>query len=138
MKKHKTKPFNTSTDPLPYQLSNDYMFRAVFQSRPKALESLYRSVLHLAQKDVVTVHLQNPIGFVAQYIAPDNSTYDRTPTASVLSFMFTAESWKWMGLPMPSTMAWIFVVFPPRLFPICWLFSWPAAPFLHRHCAGGS
>ena len=47
--------------PLPYRLTNDYLFRAVFQSRPKALEGLCRSILHLPPKDTVTVTLRNPV-----------------------------------------------------------------------------
>ena len=35
-----------------------------------------------------------------------------------------------MGFPSPSTIAWIFVVFPPRLVPINWLYSEFTAPFL--------
>lgn len=46
---------------LPYQLTNDYLFRAVFQSRPKALEGLCRAVLHLAPEDTISVTLKNPI-----------------------------------------------------------------------------
>lgn len=60
IKNHLTK-FNTSTGSLPYSLRNDYMFRAVFQSRPKALEGLCRSVLCLNPKDIVQVELRNPI-----------------------------------------------------------------------------
>lgn len=47
--------------PLPYRLTNDYLFRAVFQSRPRALEGLCRSVLHLSPENKVTVELRNPI-----------------------------------------------------------------------------
>jgi len=48
-------------DKLPYQLTNDYLFRAVFQSRPKALEGLCRSVLRLSKNDSISVTIQNPI-----------------------------------------------------------------------------
>lgn len=51
----------TNSGKLPYKLTNDYLFRAVFQSRPKALEGLCRSVLHLSAEDTVSVTLQNPI-----------------------------------------------------------------------------
>lgn len=47
--------------PLPCRLTNDYMFRAVFQSYPKALEGLCRSVLHLSPKDTVSIELRNPV-----------------------------------------------------------------------------
>lgn len=46
---------------LPYRLTNDYLFRAVFQERPKALEGLCRVVLGLNENDIVSVTLKNPI-----------------------------------------------------------------------------
>lgn len=46
---------------LPYQLTNDYLFRAVFQTRPKALEGLCRAILRLKPEDTLSVTLQNPI-----------------------------------------------------------------------------
>lgn len=49
------------TGKLPYQLTNDYLFRAVFQTRPKALEGLCRAVLGLRPEDTISVILQNPI-----------------------------------------------------------------------------
>lgn len=52
---------NLTTGKLPYKLTNDYLFRAVFQARPKALEGLCRSVLHLSVEDTISVTLQNPI-----------------------------------------------------------------------------
>ena len=44
-----------------YTLKNDYMFRAVFQSRPKALEGLCRSLLRLSPSDSLHIDLKNPI-----------------------------------------------------------------------------
>ena len=44
-----------------YPLKNDYMFRAVFQSRPKALEGLCRSLLRLPPSDSLHIDLKNPI-----------------------------------------------------------------------------
>ena len=52
---------NLCSGKLPYKLTNDYLFRAVFQARPKALEGLCRSVLHLSMDDTISVTLQNPI-----------------------------------------------------------------------------
>ena len=49
------------TTKLPYALTNDYLFRAVFQERPKALEGLCRVVLGIKESDTVSVTLQNPI-----------------------------------------------------------------------------
>ncbi len=52
---------HTTNTELPYKLTNDYLFRAVFQSRPKALEGLCRAVLCLSEQDSINVTLQNPI-----------------------------------------------------------------------------
>ena len=52
---------NLFTGALPYKLTNDYLFRAVFQTRPKALEGLCRAVLCLRPEDTLSVTLQNPI-----------------------------------------------------------------------------
>ncbi|MBO5353738.1 MAG: PD-(D/E)XK nuclease family transposase [Lachnospiraceae bacterium] len=46
---------------LPYKLTNEYLFRAVFQSSPKALEGLCRAVLRLSPEDSLSVSLQNPV-----------------------------------------------------------------------------
>ena len=51
----------TKTGKLPFRLMNDYLFRAVFQSHPKALEGLCRAVLHLLPQDTIKVTLKNPI-----------------------------------------------------------------------------
>ena len=61
MKKQNDSSLHTKSGKLPYKLTNDYLFRAVFQSRPKALEGLCRSVLHLSPEDAISVTLQNPI-----------------------------------------------------------------------------
>ena len=56
--------FNPSTSDnsrIRYTLKNDYMFRAVFQSRPKALEGLCRSLLRLSPSDSLHIDLKNPI-----------------------------------------------------------------------------
>lgn len=50
-----------NTGKLPYRMTNDYLFRAVFQTRPKALEGLCRAVLHLSSEDTLSVTLLNPI-----------------------------------------------------------------------------
>lgn len=55
------KRINVTSGELPFRMTNDYLFRAVFQSRPKALEGLCRSVLHLSPTDKISVTLQNPI-----------------------------------------------------------------------------
>ena len=57
----KKQTINLTSGKLPYRLINDYLFRAVFQSRQKTLEGLCRSVLHLAPEDTISVTLKNPI-----------------------------------------------------------------------------
>ena len=53
--------FETATGAIPYNLTNDYMFRAVFQSCNKALRGLIRSLLHLADSEITSVEITNPI-----------------------------------------------------------------------------
>lgn len=57
----KNKKISFSTGQLPFRLTNDYLFRAVFQSRPKALEGLCRALLHLSPEDTISISVQNPI-----------------------------------------------------------------------------
>ncbi len=44
-----------------YNMTNDYMFRAVLQSNNKVLRGLICSLLHLHEKDVHSVEITNPI-----------------------------------------------------------------------------
>lgn len=53
--------FDTASGPIPYSLTNDYMFRAVFQSNNKALKGLLCSLLHLADSEIQAVEVTNPI-----------------------------------------------------------------------------
>ena len=57
----KNQEINLSKGKLPYRLINDYLFRAVFQTRPKALEGLCRAVLRQSKEDTISITLQNPI-----------------------------------------------------------------------------
>ena len=64
MTSKKLNEYNHSTSDknlIRYPLKNDYMFRAVFQSRPKALEGLCRSLLRLPPSDSLHIDLKNPI-----------------------------------------------------------------------------
>ncbi len=72
MEQNTIKYFETKSGPIPYGLTNDYMFRAVFQTRPKALEGLCRSILHLKPEDSVSVQISNPILLGK---TPDNKTF---------------------------------------------------------------
>ncbi|MCM1388190.1 MAG: hypothetical protein NC231_12750, partial [Bacillus sp. (in: Bacteria)] len=42
---------------LPYSMTNDYMFRAVFQTNNKALRGLICSLLHLHEEDIASVEI---------------------------------------------------------------------------------
>lgn len=53
--------FAEATGPVPYTLTNDYLFRAVFQSNRKALEGLLCALLHLKPDDIKSLIIQNPI-----------------------------------------------------------------------------
>lgn len=46
---------------LPYNMTNDYMFRAVLQANNKVLRGLICSMLHLAGDEVVSAEISNPI-----------------------------------------------------------------------------
>lgn len=46
---------------VPYGMTNDYMFRAVLQSNNRVLRGLICSLLHLTDKEVVSVKITNPI-----------------------------------------------------------------------------
>ncbi|MBR6638135.1 MAG: Rpn family recombination-promoting nuclease/putative transposase [Lachnospiraceae bacterium] len=53
--------FTEATGPVPYTLTNDYLFRAVFQSNQKALRGLLCALLHLKPEDIKSLIIQNPI-----------------------------------------------------------------------------
>ncbi len=46
---------------IPYNMTNDYMFRAVLQSNNKVLRGLICSLLHLSETEVLSVEIANPI-----------------------------------------------------------------------------
>lgn len=53
--------FKNTTGPIPYNMTNDYMFRAVLQKNNKVLRGLLCSLLHLDEKDIFSVTITNPI-----------------------------------------------------------------------------
>lgn len=53
--------FAEATGPVSYTLTNDYLFRAVFQSNQKALKGLLCALLHLKPDDIKSLVIQNPI-----------------------------------------------------------------------------
>lgn len=46
---------------LPYNMTNDYMFRAVLQTNNQVLHGLICSLLHLREEDICSVEITNPI-----------------------------------------------------------------------------
>lgn len=46
---------------IPYGMTNDYMFRAVLQTRNNVLRGLICSLLHLSKDEVISVEITNPI-----------------------------------------------------------------------------
>ena len=55
------KSLEEATGRIPYGLTNDYMFRAVLQKNEKVLRGLIGSLLHLSQKEIVSVVIMDPI-----------------------------------------------------------------------------
>ena len=53
--------FRHAHGPVPYCLTNDYLFRAVLQQNNTALKGLICSLLHLSEEEVVSVEIINPI-----------------------------------------------------------------------------
>ena len=53
--------FKNTTGSIPYNMTNDYMFRAVLQKNNKVLRGLLCSLLHLDEKDISSVTITNPI-----------------------------------------------------------------------------
>ena len=56
-----TFPAQNAHGPVRFNMTNDYMFRAVLQTNNKVLRGLICSLLHLDEKDVLSVEITNPI-----------------------------------------------------------------------------
>ena len=50
-----------ASGPIRFNMTNDYMFRAVLQTNNKVLRGLICSLLHLSEEDVISVEITNPI-----------------------------------------------------------------------------
>ena len=61
MKNNLNQEFLNASGKVPYHMTNDYLFRAVLQTNNKALKGLICSLLHLAEKEVCSVEITNPI-----------------------------------------------------------------------------
>ena len=53
--------FENATGEIPYNMTNDYMFRYVLQKNQKVLKGLISSLLHLNPKDIKQLEITNPI-----------------------------------------------------------------------------
>jgi predicted transposase/invertase (TIGR01784 family) len=56
-----TVPYEQATGALSYGLTNDYMFRALFQSSELARKGLIAAVLHRNPNEIRSVDIRNPI-----------------------------------------------------------------------------
>lgn len=54
-------PLQHATGPVRFNMTNDYMFRAVLQSNNKVLRGLICSLLHLSEEELICVEITNPI-----------------------------------------------------------------------------
>ncbi|MCM1155150.1 MAG: Rpn family recombination-promoting nuclease/putative transposase [Roseburia sp.] len=53
--------FQNAHGPLPYNMTNDYLFRAVLQTNNRVLRGLVCSLLHLSENEITSVKITNPI-----------------------------------------------------------------------------
>ncbi len=53
--------FQNAAGSIPFNMTNDYMFRAVLQTNNKALRGLICSLLHLSEDQISSVRITNPI-----------------------------------------------------------------------------
>lgn len=64
MTKEKTKftpALEKATGEIKYNMTNDYMFRALFQQNTIALKGLLSSLLHMSPENILSVEIMNPI-----------------------------------------------------------------------------
>ena len=61
MKRQSFPSFLDAHGTIPYNMTNDYMFRAVLQSNNKVLRGLICSLLHLSEQTVTSVEITNPV-----------------------------------------------------------------------------
>ena len=53
--------YETATGKIPFNMTNDYMFRAVLQKNNRVLRGLIKALLHLSEEDIKEVSITNPI-----------------------------------------------------------------------------
>lgn len=57
----KEQSYLTATGKIRYNMTNDYMFRAILQKNPKVLKGLISSLLHLQPEQIKSLIIENPI-----------------------------------------------------------------------------
>ncbi len=53
--------YEKATGKIPFNMTNDYMFRAVLQKNNRVLRGLIKALLHLSENDIKEVRITNPI-----------------------------------------------------------------------------
>ena len=53
--------YETASGPIPYNMTNDYMFREILQKNEFVLRGLIGALLHLDQREIISVEITNPI-----------------------------------------------------------------------------
>ena len=53
--------YETASGSIPYNMTNDYMFRVILQKNESVLRGLIGALLHLDQRDIISVEITNPI-----------------------------------------------------------------------------
>ena len=54
-------PLQNATGKIPFNLTNDYMFRATFQKSNRALTGLASAILGMKPEDIISIEALNPI-----------------------------------------------------------------------------
>ena len=60
-----------ATGKIEYGLTNDYMFRVLFQKNKKALMGLLSSLLHLRPEEITSIVIDNPVKIVSTFSAKE-------------------------------------------------------------------
>ena len=56
-----TPELEMATGEIEYNMTNDYMFRALFQKNNNALKGLLSALLHMQPEEILSVEVTNPI-----------------------------------------------------------------------------
>ncbi len=86
-----------------FRLTNDYMFRAVFQSNKKALKGVLCAILHLKEEDITDVNIENPIELGKsitdkEFVLDIKVTLNHNATVNLEMQVYNEGNWKWRSL----------------------------------------